>query len=65
MSEPTQTPGLDNVKAAPIYPLIEFPEEVDLNDFYVRVRVAMVVAHVYSKKKLCFFNYQELDDSRP
>jgi len=28
------------------YPLIEFPEGVDLNDYYVNVRVGMVMAHV-------------------
>jgi len=32
--------------ASACYPLIEFPEGVDLNDYYVNVRVGMVMAHV-------------------
>ena len=40
-----------NEVSAPFYPLIEFPKDVDLNDFYCQIRVAMVVAHVIFHKK--------------
>ena len=65
MSEATTTPPVEEPKvaSAPIYPLIEFPEGVDLNDLYVQVRVAMVVAHV-NMLPWCEFLTLELDDSR-
>ena len=53
-AEVTTKPATENPKdvPAPFYPLIEFPEDVDLNDFYCQVRIAMVMAHVFSMIKL-------------
>ena len=62
--EVNTTPPVEEpkVSSVPLYPLIEFPEGVDLKDFYVQVRVGMVVAHV------CFYGVKvltlELDASR-
>jgi hypothetical protein len=54
MSEVTTTIATEEPHkvSAPLYPLIEFPEGIDLNDFYCQVRIAMVMAHVFSLIKL-------------
>jgi hypothetical protein len=49
MSTESTTPKtVEGQKAhmSPIYPLIEFPEGIDLHDCYGEVRFGMVVAHV-------------------
>ena len=63
MSKESITPTVEEpeVVSAPLYPLIEFPEGVDLNDFYVHVRVGMVIAHV-CVGDVAFLTL-ELDDS--
>jgi len=37
-----------------LYPLIEYPDGLDFNDFYCRARVGMVTAHVYTPLKGSF-----------
>ena len=48
----------------PLYPLIQFPKGVDLNDFYVQCRIAMCMAHVPSPAAphFDFSNFQEKTD---
>jgi hypothetical protein len=38
--------GSTNVQKEPLYPLIEYPENLDVNDHYCRLRLDMVTIHV-------------------
>jgi hypothetical protein len=38
--------GPMDVQKEPLYPLIEYPEGLDVNDYYSRIRVDMVTLHV-------------------
>jgi hypothetical protein len=54
------------VKIGPLYSPIQFPEGVDIRDYYVQIRVGMCMAHVPS---LYFppmvIDLVELDDQGP
>lgn len=49
-AEETIPPAVEEPKAdtSPIYPLIEFHEGIDPEDFYCEVRIGMVLAHVFT-----------------